>query len=65
MGSLRILQTGELILRKSDDATLLVMRVDSDVVTANDAQRLMQALAKRLGITTITSPYENQLEVAE
>ncbi|WP_428927528.1 SDR family NAD(P)-dependent oxidoreductase [Marinibacterium sp. SX1] len=55
----------ELILRKSDDASLLVMRVDSDVVTANDAQRLMQALASRLGITSITSPYENQLEVAE
>ncbi|OWU70003.1 hypothetical protein ATO3_21255 [Marinibacterium profundimaris] len=55
----------EIILRKSDDASLLLMRVDSDVVTPNDAQRLMQALAKRLGITSITSPYDNQLEVAE
>lgn len=55
----------EFILRKSDDAALLTMRVDSDVVTANDAQRLMQALAKRLGIASITSPYDNQLEVAE
>lgn len=55
----------EVILRKSDDASLLTMRVDSDVVTAHDAQRLMQALAKRLGVTSITSPYDNQLEVAE
>ena len=55
----------EFILRKSDEATLLTMRVDGDVVTANDAQRLMKALASRLGITSITSPYDNQLEVAE